>query len=210
MKAGEFVKYDGGNKLGQIVTSGPLQLKVRPKFDLVKNRRMRVDAKEVHIERRSAELITEEEYLDHTSRTKGKGKKRKTATKEEIDHLFGKDAENAETPKITASEVRQQSPKLKPDFTRYERKEIRLTDGTTKRVLDIGDGVAMDLSPLSLDEAYDFVLDELVKRDIEWLGKGKKKWHRDELDTRWTHLNKGMQRMNLGNVLRAVRNRGIQ
>jgi len=63
------------------------------------------------------------------------------------------------------------------------------TDGTKKRSIDKGDSVAEQLRSLELPSVY-----KLVARTLEVSS--------DSLLERFCHLNPGMQRMNLGNMLR--------
>lgn len=65
-------------------------------------------------------------------------------------------------------------------------------DGTIRRSVDKGDTVALQLRVLDLDDVYTVVAAEAS------LTVGS-------LKDRFCHLNPGMQRMNLGNMLRRVR-----
>lgn len=62
-------------------------------------------------------------------------------------------------------------------------------DGTLKRALDCGDEIAVKLRSMDIDEVYEFT---------SKLCKTSEKGLRDRFD----HLNVGMQRMNLGNMVR--------
>lgn len=74
----------------------------------------------------------------------------------------------------------------------YEAYATTLKDGTTRRSIDKGDDVALLLRGLTLEQVYSAVARES--------GQSAK-----SLVARFEHLNPGMQRMNLGNVLRRVR-----
>lgn len=71
----------------------------------------------------------------------------------------------------------------------YQSTRLTRKDGTLKRALDCGDEVAAKLRALDIDEVYDFAAR---------LCKVSEKGLRDKYD----HLNVGMQRMNLGNMIR--------
>lgn len=76
---------------------------------------------------------------------------------------------------------------LHPDLERY--KTGKTEDG--RRTLDIGDATAKRLRGLDLDAVY--------KAAGKALGETEK-----DLRARYRHLNPGMQRMNLGNRMRAA------
>jgi len=71
----------------------------------------------------------------------------------------------------------------------YEAYKALTTAGTTKRSIDKGDEVALRLRPLALISVYATV-SNATGTSIE------------DLMDRFRHLNPGMQRMNLGNMLR--------
>jgi len=73
-----------------------------------------------------------------------------------------------------------------PQYTAYA---IQLADGTKKRSIDKGDGVALTLRKLTLDAVY---ATASSATGISQVG----------LRDRFAHLNPGMQRMNLGNMIR--------
>lgn len=76
----------------------------------------------------------------------------------------------------------------------YQSTRLTRNDGTIKRALDCGDEVAAKLRALDIDGVYDFAAR---------VCKTSEKGLRDKYD----HLNVGMQRMNLGNMIRkALRN----
>jgi hypothetical protein len=71
----------------------------------------------------------------------------------------------------------------------YEAYKTQTTEGTTKRSIDKGDAVALQLRPLALMSVYATVSNATGSPIADLL-------------ERFQHLNPGMQRMNLGNVLR--------
>lgn len=73
----------------------------------------------------------------------------------------------------------------------YEAYSIQLSDGTKKRSIDKGDNVALLLRKLTLDVVYETAANAT---GISQQG----------LRDRFAHLNPGMQRMNLGNMIRRV------
>ena len=73
-----------------------------------------------------------------------------------------------------------------PQYTAYA---IQLADGTKKRSIDKGDDVALTLRKLTLDAVYSTAASST---GISQAG----------LRDRFAHLNPGMQRMNLGNMIR--------
>ena len=73
-----------------------------------------------------------------------------------------------------------------PQYTAYA---IQLADGTKKRSIDKGDTVALTLRKLTLDAVY---ATASSATGISQAG----------LRDRFAHLNPGMQRMNLGNMIR--------
>ena len=73
-----------------------------------------------------------------------------------------------------------------PQYTTYA---IQLADGTKKRSIDKGDSVALTLRKLTLDAVY---ATASSATGISQVG----------LRDRFAHLNPGMQRMNLGNMIR--------
>jgi hypothetical protein len=73
-----------------------------------------------------------------------------------------------------------------PQYTAYA---IQLADGTKKRSIDKGDTVALTLRKLTLDAVY---ATASSATGISQVG----------LRDRFAHLNPGMQRMNLGNMIR--------
>lgn len=74
----------------------------------------------------------------------------------------------------------------KVDLSHYERVKVE-----GRRVLDCADGVAKHLRSMELDDVYDYA--------AEILGVPAA-----ELQQKYGHLNKGMQRMNLGNRIRSA------
>ena len=71
----------------------------------------------------------------------------------------------------------------------YEAYKALTTEGETKRSIDKGDAVALQLRPLTLEQVYKMVAAHSTASI-------------DDLTARFSHLNPGMQRMNLGNMLR--------
>ena len=71
----------------------------------------------------------------------------------------------------------------------YEAYKAVTTEGATKRSIDKGDAVALQLRPLALITVYATV-SNATGVSLE------------DLTARFSHLNPGMQRMNLGNMLR--------
>ena len=71
----------------------------------------------------------------------------------------------------------------------YEAYKALTTEGATKRSIDKGDSVALQLRPLTLEQVYKTVAAHSTASI-------------DDLTARFSHLNPGMQRMNLGNMLR--------
>lgn len=104
-----------------------------------------------------------------------------------------------------------EKPKLEPKLDRYV-----VGKGTTESgrpTIDRDDAVAQVLRSLSLAETYAYVARVMLELEIETIGSGSRKMETGEADfrARYGHLNPGMQRMNLGNVLRGVLNRlGIE
>lgn len=83
--------------------------------------------------------------------------------------------------------------RLHPDHSRYTKhKDVRTASG--RAAYDNSDDVADELRGMELEDVYELV------------GKAATKAGRDiDLRAKYAHLNLGMQRMNLGNVLRAIR-----
>ena len=78
--------------------------------------------------------------------------------------------------------------RLAPDLSRYHHSDIKTPSG--RKTLDVGDDTAVLLRGKTLDEAYALTA-KALKEDEH------------ELRARYAKLNPGMQRMNLGNRLRA-------
>lgn len=74
--------------------------------------------------------------------------------------------------------------------------------------VDIDDPVARTLRGEDLGVIYPLVVDLLIKMGRETMGRGAKKMDitEENLRKRYGHLNIGMQRMNLGNILRGAMN----
>lgn len=97
--------------------------------------------------------------------------------------------------------------KVVPDMTRYT-----VGKGTTvtgRKTIDIDDYVADRLRGMDLEDIYRYVADVLAELNVEFIGTGSKKMHCGlmDLQARYSHLNVGMQRMNLGNLLRGTMRR---
>ena len=97
--------------------------------------------------------------------------------------------------------------KVVPDTTRYT-----VGKGTTvtgRKTIDIDDYVADKLRGLDLEDIYNYVAAVLAELNVEYIGTGSKKMHCGigDLKARYNHLNVGMQRMNLGNLLRGTMRR---
>jgi len=71
----------------------------------------------------------------------------------------------------------------------YEAYKALTTEGATKRSIDKGDAVALQLRPLTLTTVYAAVSNTTGTSIAD-------------LRERFSHLNPGMQRMNLGNMMR--------
>lgn len=105
---------------------------------------------------------------------------------------------------------------LTPDLTRYIR-GLGVTPSGNE-TLDIADATADLLRGLAIDDLYAVVADHLEKCGIESMSKGFRKlygkdtpWDIDTiqafLSDRYADRNPGMQRMNLGNLLRSAQQR---
>lgn len=81
---------------------------------------------------------------------------------------------------------------VKPDLNRYKVSEIKTASG--RKAIDIGDDVATRLRGLDLAEVYEVAAEETG-------------YSTSNLETRYRHLNPGMQRMNLGNLIRGARSK---
>lgn len=97
--------------------------------------------------------------------------------------------------------------KIVPDMARYT-----VGKGTTvtgRKTIDIDDYVADKLRGLDLEEIYSYTAAVLAELGVEYIGTGSKKMHcgLGDLKARYNHLNVGMQRMNLGNLLRGTMRR---
>lgn len=101
-------------------------------------------------------------------------------------------------------EYKTKMPKVRPDHTRYtNHREVKTASG--RNCYDISDRVADLLRGLTIEDVYESValnLAEILKDGAPTV---------EQLRARYDHLNLGMQRMNLGNLLRAaVRAHGVQ
>lgn len=71
----------------------------------------------------------------------------------------------------------------------YVSAKVVLADGTSKRAVDCGDEIATKMRAMTINQVYEFVSDMLKVSD-------------KALRARYETLNTGMQRMNLGNLVR--------
>lgn len=96
--------------------------------------------------------------------------------------------------------------KLKPKLDKYKVGLSRTASG--RQTVDIDDPVAALLRGMEIEDVYSTVSQVLSDWGVETFGRGAKKSGiliRD-LTARYGHLNVGMQRMNLGNLLRGQMN----
>lgn len=102
-------------------------------------------------------------------------------------------------------------PKLEPKFENYV-----VGKGTTasgRQTIDRDDYIANLLRGMGLNDIYAMTARVMDELDVRTIGAGSRKMETGEADfrARYSHLNPGMQRMNLGNVLRGVMGRlGIE
>lgn len=102
-------------------------------------------------------------------------------------------------------------PKLEPKFENYV-----VGKGTTasgRQTIDRDDYIANLLRGMDLNDIYAMTARVMDELDVRSIGAGSRKMETGEADfrARYAHLNPGMQRMNLGNVLRGVMGRlGIE
>lgn len=97
--------------------------------------------------------------------------------------------------------------KVDPDMNRYS---VGLGVTTTgRKTIDIDDYVASTLRGMDINDVYRYTAEVLRVLGIDHVGSGNKKTtcSLSDLQNRYGHLNPGMQRMNLGNVLRGVMRR---
>lgn len=107
-----------------------------------------------------------------------------------------------------ADETEVRAPRLHFDKSKYVVHEETTENGTN--IVDVDDTVAGILRSLTLDQAYaktwEIVTGGVSGAGFE-LGSGKKKeqiYSVDDLKARYADRNRGMQRMNLGNIIRGV------
>lgn len=99
------------------------------------------------------------------------------------------------------------NPKLEPKMERYV---VGLGHTASGRpTIDRNDYVANKLRGMDVDLVYPYVAAVLAKLEVEFIGNGSKKTHtgQGDLRARYSHLNVGMQRMNMGNLLRGAMTR---
>jgi len=87
---------------------------------------------------------------------------------------------------------------LNPDLTRYTEFDVRTTSG--RKALDIDDPVAAKLRGQHVEDMYEVAGEEIAK--VRGLPASAAKGIALELKNKYQHLNPGMQRMNVGNVIR--------
>jgi len=85
--------------------------------------------------------------------------------------------------------------RLKPDHNKYENRPGTTSSGRSP--YDIGDQVADNMRDLTLDEQYRLVSKIIAKEEKTTIKKTM-----SDLTERYSKLNLGMQRMNLGNKYR--------
>lgn len=104
-------------------------------------------------------------------------------------------------------DLREKQAKITPNMNNYV-----VGKGTTasgRATIDRDDVVARKLRGMDLEEIYRYVADVLFELNITTVGAGKNKTEcgYGDLKDRYHHLNVGMQRMNLGNLLRGAMKR---
>lgn len=106
-----------------------------------------------------------------------------------------------------AIDLRDRVAKLKPDFSRYVAGKGTTASG--RNTLDTDDYVAAKLRGMDLEEIFKYVAKMLAVLGVTTIGSGKNKSEASlaDLHARYDHLNVGMRRMNLGNVLRGAMKR---
>jgi len=87
------------------------------------------------------------------------------------------------------------SVKIRPKWDRYTTHDIKTESG--RRTINIADEVATLLQGNHVEQCYIIVADKLAAIEADAINEA-------DLRARYCHLNKGMQRMNLGNRLRAA------
>ncbi len=92
-----------------------------------------------------------------------------------------------------------------PDFDKYVKHSMKTPSG--RRALDIDDEAAATLRGVALVDCYYLVAKRGASTEVVAFGDERTEEERIErietaLRTKYEHLNPGMQRMNLGNVLR--------
>lgn len=96
----------------------------------------------------------------------------------------------ADKPKREPKAAKAESDRLvNPDLARYTVSEVKTASG--RKAIDVNDGVATQLRGLDLSETY--------RAASESTGESMA-----ALKRRYEHLNPGMQRMNLGNLIRGA------
>lgn len=119
-----------------------------------------------------------------------------TQDAEEFDHDVDLDGEDDEVEEV----------RIRPDHEKYESHPDQPT-ASGRASYDMGDKTAEELRGMHLDEVYAYTYRVLAACEVEYIGRGKKrtKVEPGALEQRYGGLNKGMQRMNLGNVIRGAK-----
>lgn len=105
------------------------------------------------------------------------------------DHKPAKAEKPKREPKAKKDDANAESRLVNPDLTRYTVSEVKTASG--RKAIDIADPVAKQLRGLDLSDVY--------RAASEATGESMAGLHR-----KYDHLNPGMQRMNLGNLIRGA------
>ena len=98
-------------------------------------------------------------------------------------------------------EAAKNAPNFKPHLDRYVTvKDVRTASGRVS--VDSGDAVAAFLRGKCIEDCYHDVVRLLLLNEVAVTSRRKTPINVEALKTRYQHLNIGMQRMNLGNLLR--------
>ncbi len=91
-------------------------------------------------------------------------------------------------------------------FKYNDRSVYRTQSG--RACVDIDDSVARDLRGLTIEQVYRYTYRMLHSCGITTVGRGKTREDIQPgvLEKRYGHLNKGLQRMTLGKIIRAAKN----
>jgi hypothetical protein len=100
---------------------------------------------------------------------------------------------------------------IKPNLERYQRGvvEVELSSGVKQKVTvhDVADNTALELRKMTLEEIYIHTADKCKEAGLESIGPKKIAPTAEGLNAAYNHLNKGQQRMALGNILRGLERR---